>query len=643
MIAPEAIPADVVVLEGPTRVGSELRWTIRSDEGDGVLAQLAPELARDEAVRRRWVADAERMQSLDVAGYAKPTRIGPAPDPRDPAAAPPWRIRPRPAGVALDEWLAQRAPAPIDEVVALLAAICRPLAELHAGGRVIRDLSPRNVVVVPDGSACLVDIGLSRTEVLSSRTAASLVLQGSPYLAPELLRRTHVDTRCDLFALGVIGYVALTGVPPWGDTPALLRPAGDAPRARALREAIPRELDELIASCLADDPAARPDSVGDVVAALEGRPLALAEQRRVHCQACGAPMRMGQRLCIACGRTVVQFEHAPPDTSGTVAIELTKAAEDAQFVARLREILTAVGEGQLPPLNFVIGDERMYSKAEKQRMLRLPLRLFDRLTPATASAMQERMRGLGLQTRVVSSTPQLRRQLLVPAVILAGTLAIIAPLLFFAKLAPALVLLAIGLVATLATARRRRVRRARTRDPILRLRAAPAALPASDPWVGRVAALLKPGTAIDVREQIGELALLLQRLVDHRLEHARERAEIEAVTAPVAELVGLIERTVLELDAHDRELAELDEGELVRQLARSEARGDAAERTRLQLALERLRVLEEARAAALHRLLEAGSLVRRSVELGLGVRDAQLEHERWVAASLRALSPASHE
>ncbi|HWB74374.1 MAG TPA: protein kinase, partial [Nannocystaceae bacterium] len=607
MIAPEAIPADVVVHAGPTRVGSELRWTVRSDDGEGVLAQLAPELARDEAVRRRWVADAERMQSLDVEGYATPTRIGPAPDPRDAAAAPPWRIRPRPPGIALDEWLAARAPAPIDEVTALLLAICGPLAELHAHGRVIRDLAPRNIVVAPDGAVCLVDIGLSRTEVLSSRTAASLVLQGSPYLAPELLRRTHVDTRCDLFALGVIAYVALTGVPPWGDTPALLRPAGDAPRARALRDAIPRELDALIASCLADDPAARPDSVGDVVAALQGRPLALAEQRRVHCQSCGAPMRMGQRLCIACGRTTVLFEHAPPDTSGTVAIELTKAAEDAQFVARLREILTAVSEDKLPPLNFLIGDERMYSKAEKQRMLRLPLRLFDRLTPATASAMQERMRGLGLQTRIVSSAPQLRRQLLVPAIILASTIAIAAPLFVFGMTAPASIILIVGFVASMVLTKRRRVVRARTRDPILRLRAAPAALPASDPWVGRIAALLKPSTAADVREQIGELALLLQRLVDHRVEHARERAEIDAVTTPVAELVGLIERTVAELDDHDRELAGLDEGELVRQLARSEARGDAAERTRLQHALERLRVLEEARAGALHRLLEAGS------------------------------------
>lgn len=638
MNVPESVPDDVVPIDGPVRIGSELRWTIHSAEGDAVLAQLAPELARDEAVRRRWVADAERMQSLDVPGYVRPTRIGPLPDPRDPGAPPPWRIRPQPPGRSLEAWLAERAPAPIDEVVALLSSLCVPLAELHARGRVVRDLAPKNVVIGEDGSATLVDIGLSRTEVLSSRTAASLVLQGSPYLAPELLRRTHVDARCDLFALGVIAYVALTGVPPWGDSPALLRPAGASPRPAALRPTISAELDALVASCLADDPAERPDSIGDVLAALQGRPLGLAERRRVACQACGAEMRMGQRLCVACGRAVVQFEHAAPDAGDTVALELTKAAEDVQFSANLRSILSAVGDGPLPALNFVIGDERMYSKSEKARMLRLPVRLFDRLTPATAAAMQARMKGLGLTTRIVAPKPTLGRRFLVPAIIMASALAIAAPLFAFGVVVPALVVLALALVLVPVTAKRRRVRRQRNRDPILRLRAAPAALPASDPFVARVAALLVPSTAADVREQLGELALLLQRLVDHRIEHRRERAEIDAVTAPVGELVALVERTVEALAGYDRELAGLDEGELVRQLARSEARGDAAERARLQHALERLRVLEEARAGALGRLLEAGSLLRRSVELGLGVRDPELEHERWVAASLRALA-----
>jgi septal ring factor EnvC (AmiA/AmiB activator) len=92
--------------------------------------------------------------------------------------------------------------------------------------------------------------------------------------------------------------------------------------------------------------------------------------------------------------------------------------------------------------------------------------------------------------------------------------------------------------------------------------------------------------------------------------------------------------------AIDQELAALDEGAMVRALARSSARGEPSDaRATILDRLDRLRALEERRATLLHRLLEASSLLRRAVELGLGVRDEQAEHERRVHLALRALDP----
>lgn len=77
---------------------------------------------------------------------------------------------------------------------------------------------------------------------------------------------------------------------------------------------------------------------------------------------------------------------------------------------------------------------------------------------------------------------------------------------------------------------------------------------------------------------------------------------------------------------------------MVRALAASEARGEpAARREEIHRGLERLRALEDARAAAFHRLLEAASLMRRAIELGLGVHDAQQVHEHHVQLALAAL------
>ena len=66
------------VISGPERVRSEYWWAIELSDGKRyALAQLLPELASDEALRRRYVRDAERRAKLDVPGLAKVVEIGP--------------------------------------------------------------------------------------------------------------------------------------------------------------------------------------------------------------------------------------------------------------------------------------------------------------------------------------------------------------------------------------------------------------------------------------------------------------------------------------------------------------------------------------------------------------------------------------
>lgn len=173
---------------------------------------------------------------------------------------------------------------------------------------------------------------------------------------------------------------------------------------------------------------------------------------------------------------------------------------------------------------------------------------------------------------------------------------------------------------------------------LVQLRPAPAALPASDPLVARLAALLHDGTPSDLREQLGELALAVQQLVDHRARNVAEAEEIDAVTAPVAELVRLVEGQVRAIAQIDAELQHLDEGKVVRALASAEARRDAPQASeKLLEGLDRLRALEDARARRFHRLLEASRLARRAVQLGLAVHDDQREHEHQVALALASL------
>lgn len=663
----------VTVLSGPVRAGSELRWRGRTADGTPiVVAQLLPELSRDVPLRRRWLRDVQRVRELSSSAVARTLRIGPDPDPTDPSAPPPWRVREDPPGETVEELLARRSPLPPGEAAELVARIADAIGEVHAEGAVLRDVAPRRLLVGTDGAVRLLDIGLTRVDILSTRTAASLILEGSAYASPEQIERTAVDPRSDVYGLGVLLFRALTGELPHGDTPAILRSPEPPPAPSQLRPAIGRDFDDVVLRCLATDPADRPDTAAELAAILRGERRLQSLPSAAHpCQSCGASMPIGQRLCLRCGKVAVRFAHTAGTTAGSTdesgdgsgdgsadaryEVRLERVDEHAQTMEGLRTRLHALARGPLPPLNFLVGDQRMYSRRERDRLLRLPVALFDQLDRETAEALKQRIAGSGLRVTVAPEGKMVRPPRALYGAVGAASIAILGTLVVVGSSAAVLAAVSVAFLAVfvlMGVLGRRRLPKHRS-AALLRLRPAAAALPASDPLVRRLAGLLRPDTPADVRDHVGRLALAVQRLVDHRAEHLGEASEIDAVTEPVAKLVELCEVQVRRIAAIDTDLATLDEGALVRELAAASARAgsptDAEGRTRdvgtdaqTSLArLDRLRTLEDERARAFHRLLEASSLIHRAVELGLSVRDERLEHERQIRLALAALGEPS--
>ena len=618
------------VESGPERVGNERVWRLRLADGRrAVLAQLLPELAREVALRRRYVRDAEWLRDLAAPAVAEVIEVGPAPDPRDPSADPPWRLRADPDGQVLEAWMAARAPAPIDEALDLGVRLCRALAEVHRRGAVLRDLQPRQIVIGEGGRVWFTDVGLARADILSSRTASSLILEGSPYASPEHLASTRVDPRSDLYSVGVILWRALTGTTPFGDGPALLAQRGAVPRLSAARPEAPGQLDEILARCLGRRPEERFDSALELADALEGRGAPGKALSLAVCQACGRTLRAGLRMCLHCGRAAVQFRHDP---GSGLALDLVKVKEDAIYLGPLRELLGAVSQPPFASLNFMTGDRRMYSKEERLSLIAVPARLWTDLSEDSARELEKRLQSGGVKVKRRSTRVQRR---LARAATIGAPTSVVAVVLFAAALHP--VLAATSALAFMASVLVMVRMRSARRGPLLSLRQAPAALPASDSLVARLLASIQGGDVqADVVEQLTELALLVQRLTDRRAElMGGARAEIDAVTAPVEPLVALLEKEVAGLVALDREMASLDEGVMVRALASSEARGEPPSRRESILSgLDRLRTLEDARVAHMRRLLDASALLRRAVELGLRVVDdeavqrAELERAR---------------
>ena len=221
-------------------------------------------LAFDSASKRRITAEARAASALDHPRIATIYDIGETDDGRLYIAMAYCE------GKTLAEIL-ESEPIPIGEAVSIGAQIAEALSAAHAQGIIHRDIKPGNVMVAPDGSVRLVDFGIAQSAG-GDHTGASVMLGTVGYMSPEQTRGRPVDSRTDLWSLGVVLYEMLAGRHPF--------PAATAEaRIHAIRHDDPADLtrlrpeigDDLVAiveCCLARDPTDRPKDAGRVSAAL---------------------------------------------------------------------------------------------------------------------------------------------------------------------------------------------------------------------------------------------------------------------------------------------------------------------------------------------------------------------------------------
>jgi tRNA A-37 threonylcarbamoyl transferase component Bud32/ActR/RegA family two-component response regulator len=110
-----------------------------------------------------------------------------------------------------------RNPLSVDESLYYLRAIAEALRVIHVFGILHRDLKPANVMLREDNSPVLIDFGLARRAIDDVGTTGIGQVLGSPYyISPEQAQGQRVDTRTDLYSLGVMFYEMLTGQRPYG-------------------------------------------------------------------------------------------------------------------------------------------------------------------------------------------------------------------------------------------------------------------------------------------------------------------------------------------------------------------------------------------------------------------------------------------
>jgi Protein kinase domain/FHA domain len=160
-----------------------------------------------------------------------------------------------------------------ERAVAILAQVADALDAAHAAGIVHRDVKPANIIVAEDDTAFLTDFGLSKNPGRDSR---ALTPQGDfvgslHYTAPEQIVGPAGDQRMDVYSLGCVLYECLTGETPYSAASAVevmyAHVGDDLPSLLAKRPEMPAQLDAVIATAMAKDPAKRYASCAELIAA----------------------------------------------------------------------------------------------------------------------------------------------------------------------------------------------------------------------------------------------------------------------------------------------------------------------------------------------------------------------------------------
>jgi eukaryotic-like serine/threonine-protein kinase len=181
-------------------------------------------------------------------------------------------------GLDADSLVRRFGPIPPERAIYLLRQVCHSLSEAQSYGLVHRDIKPANIFLCRYGEEYdfvkVLDFGI----VGSARNAADPAavhtqehtVRGTPaFIAPEQAMGGEVDGRADIYATGCLAYWFLTGKLVFtAETPMALlvhhaKTVPSPPSSRTDRP-IPRALDELVLSCLAKDPASRPQSAREL-------------------------------------------------------------------------------------------------------------------------------------------------------------------------------------------------------------------------------------------------------------------------------------------------------------------------------------------------------------------------------------------
>jgi tetratricopeptide (TPR) repeat protein len=285
-------------------------------------------------------------------------------------------------GWTLNKYLERPEAADIEKKIDLMLQMCAGLHVAHTHGIFHRDIKPGNLLVGQHGELKIVDFGIAR--LASSNMTASGLIVGTPdYMSPEQARGPDVDQRSDIFSVGAVFYLMLTGRKPFAAADpisVLAKVQSEAPLPIRDNES-PAPLTRLVMKALAKDPAERYQSCARMIAELEHVKRDLESETKHWVDECGQRLKTLESL-IAERRTLIgalDIVPAPAD------VEATRA----DLVSQLASLTEPYRQRTVAPLVLEIRKQHDEAAGQVERWHRALSSVEEGLRTAATGATRE--------------------------------------------------------------------------------------------------------------------------------------------------------------------------------------------------------------------------------------------------------------
>jgi serine/threonine protein kinase len=269
--APQAVgPYDLVEKVAEGGMGSVYRARHR-ETGEVVAIKIMPaHMANNQVLVRRFEQEFHTAQKLDHPNVVRAINFGET-------GGVPYLVMEFVEGESLGQKIQRDGRLSEREAIHIIAQVAQGLHRAHKLNLVHRDIKPDNVMVMPDGTAKLCDLGLVKeleTDLNLTRTGRGL---GTPhFMAPEQFRNAkNADLRCDIYGLGATLYMMVTGELPFKSSAPLdawmKKMHNDLTPPRKVVSGLSERLDWAIRRAMSADPEKRPTSCREFVEDLTGK------------------------------------------------------------------------------------------------------------------------------------------------------------------------------------------------------------------------------------------------------------------------------------------------------------------------------------------------------------------------------------